>query len=35
MGSKNKISKHILPFIQTAIDDNNIETYVEPFVGGG
>lgn len=34
MGSKNRIAKDIVPIIQKAIDDNNISTYIEPFVGG-
>lgn len=34
MGSKSRIAKHIVPIIQRYIDDNNIEKYVEPFVGG-
>lgn len=34
MGSKNYIAKYIAPIIQTAINDNNITTYVEPFAGG-
>lgn len=34
MGSKSRIAKHIIPIIQKYIDDNNITTYVEPFVGG-
>ena len=34
IGSKNKISKHIVPIIQKAIDENNIDIYYEPFVGG-
>lgn len=33
-GSKNRIAKYIVPIIQKYIDDNNIETYIEPFVGG-
>ena len=33
-GSKSKIVKYIIPIIQEYIDNNNIETYVEPFVGG-
>ena len=35
VGSKNRISKHIVPIIQSYIDDNNIRNYYEPFVGGG
>ena len=34
MGSKSRIAKHIVPIIQRYIDENNIEKYVEPFVGG-
>lgn len=34
MGSKNKISKYIVPILQKCIDDNNIENYYEFFVGG-
>lgn len=34
-GSKSRITKDIVPIIQKAIDDNNINTYIEPFVGGG
>ena len=34
MGSKSRIAKYIVPIIQKYIDDNNIGTYVEPFVGG-
>ena len=34
MGSKSRIAKYIVPIIQKYIDDNNIETYIEPFVGG-
>lgn len=33
-GSKSRITKDIVPIIQKAIDDNNINTYIEPFVGG-
>ena len=33
-GSKERISKNLLPFIQSCIDQNSIETYIEPFVGG-
>lgn len=35
MGSKIRIAKDIVPIIQKTIDDNNINTYIEPFVGGG
>jgi len=34
VGSKNKLSKDLLPIIQKYIDDNNIKKYLEPFVGG-
>ena len=34
MGSKSRIAKHIVPIIQKYINDNDITTYVEPFVGG-
>lgn len=34
MGSKAKYAKYIVPIIQKAIDENNIETYIECFVGG-
>lgn len=34
MGSKSRITKHIVPIIQQFINDNNIHTYIEPFVGG-
>lgn len=34
MGSKSKIKKYICPIIQQYIDCNNIDTYIEPFVGG-
>lgn len=34
MGGKSRIAKEIVPIIQKCIDDNNIETYIEPFVGG-
>ena len=34
MGSKARIAKYIVPIIQKYIDDNNIECYYEPFVGG-
>lgn len=33
-GSKAKIRKHILPILQKCIDENHIDTYIEPFVGG-
>jgi DNA adenine methylase len=34
MGSKSRIKKNIVPILQKIIDDNEIKTYVEPFVGG-
>ena len=34
MGSKSRIAKYIVPIIQSYIDNNNITTYIEPFVGG-
>lgn len=34
MGSKARIKKDIVPIIQKYIDENNIKTYIEPFVGG-
>ena len=34
VGSKNRISKYIVPIIQKCIDENNIKIYYEPFVGG-
>lgn len=34
VGSKSKIAKYIVPIIQKYIDENNIERYIEPFVGG-
>lgn len=33
-GSKARLRKHIVPILQKCIDDNNIKTYIEPFVGG-
>lgn len=33
-GSKERISKNLLPFIQTCIEENKIDFYIEPFVGG-
>lgn len=33
-GSKERLKGDILPYIQECIDDNGIELYVEPFVGG-
>lgn len=34
MGSKSRVSKYIVPIIQEKINSNNIQTYIEPFVGG-
>lgn len=34
MGSKARIAKDICPIIQKCIDVNNLEIYIEPFVGG-
>lgn len=34
MGSKARIAKYIAPIINNCIKDNNIEIYIEPFVGG-
>lgn len=34
VGSKQKISKDIVPIIQKYIDDNKVTHYIEPFVGG-
>lgn len=34
MGSKTKYAEHIVPILQKAIDDNNVDTYIEPFCGG-
>jgi len=34
VGSKNRISKYLVPIIQSIIDNKKIQTYVEPFVGG-
>ena len=35
MGSKSRIEKHILPIMLQDAHENNIQTWVEPFVGGG
>lgn len=32
-GSKNRLSKFIVPILQNIIDKNNLTTYIEPFVG--
>lgn len=34
MGSKARLAKHIAPIINKMIKENQIETYIEPFVGG-
>jgi len=34
VGSKNRLSKELAPIIQKCINDNDIEMYYEPFVGG-
>jgi len=34
MGSKSRYSKYIVPILQNCINKNNIDTYVETFVGG-
>ena len=34
MGSKNRITKYIVPIIQNIIKTEGITTYVEPFCGG-
>ena len=34
MGSKRRLSKHIIPILQKYIDAYDIKTYIEPFVGG-
>ena len=34
MGSKARISKDVAPIINKLIEKNNINTYIEPFVGG-
>jgi len=34
VGSKNKLRKELIPIIQSYIDNNNINIYIEPFVGG-
>lgn len=34
MGSKASIAKYILPFIHELLFINNIDTYIEPFIGG-
>ena len=34
MGSKSRIAKYIVPILQKYIDECDIDTYIEPFVGG-
>lgn len=34
MGSKSKYAKYIVPVLQAAIDRHEIDTYIEPMVGG-
>lgn len=34
LGSKNRLSKHLKPIIESYIDENT-QAYIEPFVGGG
>lgn len=34
MGSKARLSKDLAPIINKIISDNDINTYIEPFVGG-
>ena len=34
MGSKAKYAKYIVPILQKTIDENNVDTYIECFVGG-
>lgn len=34
MGGKSRLAKYIVPILQKAIDDNNIDQYIEPFAGG-
>lgn len=34
MGSKARLSKDLAPIINKIISDNDITTYIEPFVGG-
>lgn len=34
VGSKNRLAKELVPIIQKCIDDNNVDIYYEPFVGG-
>ena len=34
MGSKSKYAQYIVPILQKAINENNVQLYIEPFVGG-
>ena len=34
MGSKKRLQNDIAPIINKLIEDNDIHTYIEPFVGG-
>lgn len=34
MGSKTRYAKYIVPILQKCIDENNVDTYIECFVGG-
>ena len=34
MGSKSRISGSLVPILQKVIDDHNVDTYIEYFVGG-
>lgn len=34
MGAKTKYAKYIVPILQKTINENNIQLYIEPFVGG-
>lgn len=34
MGSKSRIKKYVVPYLQELINTHEIDTYIEPFVGG-
>lgn len=34
MGSKSRIKKYVVPYLQELINAHEIDTYIEPFVGG-
>jgi site-specific DNA-adenine methylase len=34
VGSKRRVAKYIVPILQKCIDDNEVQVYIEPFVGG-